>query len=282
MNAHPDYRAHGAACLMYGTAWKEDDTERCVRAAFEGGFRLFDTANQRKHYDEELVGAALAECRERHGIARSEIFIQTKFTHLDGQDHRLPYDPAAGVEEQVRQSFESSLRHLRTDYLDSFILHGPTRRSGLGTDDWAAWRAMTSLLDSGRVRAIGLSNVNAEQVRLIAEAGMGLPTFVQNRCYAATGWDREVRAYCASKRIRYQGFSLLTANRGTLADARVVRMARNYQLTPEGLVFAFAVSIGMLPLTGTQSPVHMRDDLAAASCPLDPDDVRIIEMLALG
>ena len=100
--------------FIYGTAWKEHRTEGLTRLALEVGFRGIDTANQRKHYFEAGVGAAIAAA----GIARDELFLQTKFTDVRGQDHRLPYDPDAPpfsselIWRQVEQSFASSLTHL--------------------------------------------------------------------------------------------------------------------------------------------------------------------------
>lgn len=105
--------------VIYGTAWKEDRTESLVAQAIEAGFRAIDTANQRKHYYEEGVGQAVKKAIAARSVPRADLFLQTKFTYARGQDHRLPYDPKAPVAEQLRQSFESSLEHLGTDYLDS-------------------------------------------------------------------------------------------------------------------------------------------------------------------
>src|SRR6476659_5657959 len=99
--------------FLYGTAWKEDDTERLTALALREGFRGIDTANQRKHYHEAAVGRAVMAS----GINRDELFLQTKFTHRGGQDHRLPYDPKAQVATQVEQSFASSLEHLGTTWI---------------------------------------------------------------------------------------------------------------------------------------------------------------------
>src|SRR5258705_1101283 len=104
--------------FLYGTAWKEERTEKLTSLALATGFRGIDTANQRKHYVEAAVGAALAAS----GVARSEVFLQTKFTYAKGQDHRLPYDPHASIATQVRQSFASSLEHLRVEHIESFVL----------------------------------------------------------------------------------------------------------------------------------------------------------------
>src|SRR5688500_3002372 len=201
--AHPPF--------LYGTAWKEDQTERLTRLAIDNGFRGIDTANQRKHYFEAGVGAAIEKC----GVPRAELFLQTKFTYRDSQDHRLPFDPDADVATQVKQSFASSLEHLRTDYIDSYVLHGPSRRRGLSPQDHEAWRAMEEL----DARALGISNVALDQLEELWSFARVKPSFVQNRCYAATRWDAKTRELCKRNGIVYQGFSLLTANAAELRSA---------------------------------------------------------------
>jgi diketogulonate reductase-like aldo/keto reductase len=94
--------------LIYGTAWKEDATEDLVRTAIGLGFRGIDTANQRRHYNEAAVGSAICKAL-KGGIKREELFIQTKYTYANGQDHRIPYDIRADYGTQVNQSFQSSL-----------------------------------------------------------------------------------------------------------------------------------------------------------------------------
>jgi diketogulonate reductase-like aldo/keto reductase len=141
--------------FLYGTAWKEQETQRLTELALRQGFRGIDTANQRRHYDEAAVGRVVAAAVEGGLLARKDLFLQTKFTFRQGQDHRLPYDPHASIAVQVEQSFTSSLEHLGTDVIDSFLLHGPTQRTGLATADWEAWRAMEIIQQSGRGRLLG-------------------------------------------------------------------------------------------------------------------------------
>jgi diketogulonate reductase-like aldo/keto reductase len=267
--------------ILYGTAWKEEATESLVVGALGAGFRGIDTANQRKHYDEAGAGRGIARAL-RSGIARDELFVQTKFTHLGGQDHRLPYDAAAPVADQVAQSFASSLAHLGLDRIDSLVLHGPSQRDGLAPADREAWRAIEALAAAGRVALIGISNVTARQVRDLVELARVAPAFVQNRCYAERGWDRAVRALCAEYGIVYQAFSLLTANRDVLAHRGVRAIAARHGVTPAQIVFRFAHEVGMLPLTGTRSPQHMREDLAIDRFELDPREVAIIDTASEG
>jgi diketogulonate reductase-like aldo/keto reductase len=169
--------------FIYGTAWKEDATTELVIRAVGAGFRAIDTANQPWHYSEPLVGDALKMCADA-GVTRSSLFIQTKFTPVDGHDHRVPYDPELELKGQVAQSFESSLRHLHTDYVDSYLLHGPYSSRGLGNSDWEVWGAIEEIHRSGRARMIGISNVKGEQLDLLVTKARIKPMIVQNRCYA--------------------------------------------------------------------------------------------------
>jgi diketogulonate reductase-like aldo/keto reductase len=265
---------------LYGTAWKKEATARLVQQAVAAGFRAIDTANQPIHYEEALVGEALLTLAQE-GIKRESLFLQTKFTSANGQDHRTPYDVKADLTTQVNQSFDSSLAHLHTDHLDSYVLHGPYSRYGLGKADWEVWAAIEGLYDAGKTRMIGISNVTADQLTGLCARARRKPMVVQNRCYAALGWDRDVRKICRAHGIVYQGFSLLTANRGVLAEPEVQAIAARLGTGVAQVIFRFAIQIGMLPLTGTTNPEHMKEDLACEQFTLSPDDLRLIEAIGL-
>src|SRR5947209_17840903 len=115
--------------FLYGTAWKEDATQRLAELALKQGFRGIDTANQRRHYDEAAVGRAISAAAAGGVAPRDDVFVQTKFTFRRGQDHRLPYDPDASIPIQVEQSLASSLEHLGADRIDSYLLPGPLQRT---------------------------------------------------------------------------------------------------------------------------------------------------------
>ncbi len=267
--------------FLYGTAWKEDDTRRLVEQALAVGFRGIDTANQRRHYHEAAVGQALAAALQTGRVARDDLFLQTKFTFRRGQDHRLPYDPDAPVATQVEQSFASSLANLGVDVIDAYVLHGPTQRAGLAEADRQAWRAMEALHDGGRARLLGVSNVSLEQLQLLCRHARIPPRFVQNRCYAIRGWDRAVRQFCAANGLVYQGFSLLTANPEILAHREMARIAQRHGRTVCQVVFRFALDAGMIPLTGTTSAEHMKEDLAVFDFHLEPEEIERVERLSL-
>jgi diketogulonate reductase-like aldo/keto reductase len=266
--------------FLYGTAWKEDQTAALTELALRSGFRGIDTANQRRHYFEAGVGEAVAKAYESGVVKREDIFLQTKFTYQRGQDHRLPYDPEASLATQVAQSLASSLEHLGTDHVDSFVLHGPSSNYDWTEADAEVWEAMRKERDAGHARLLGVSNVSLEHLQQIEATGTELPSFVQNRCYARLGWDRDVRAFCSARNIVYQGFSLLTANREVLEHPPLVDAAKQLKATPAQVVFAFARAVGMIPLTGTSSPEHMKQDLASMELMLPPELVKGIESIA--
>ena len=265
--------------FMYGTAWKEEATTQLVQLAVESGFTAIDTANQLIHYQEAMVGEAL-QALGKNGIKRDTLFLQTKFTSVDGQDHRTPYDASADLTTQVRQSFDSSLTHLCTDYVDSYVLHAPFSRRGLGEADWEVWAAMAGIYQSGKTKMIGISNVAAGQLAQLCEQANVKPMVVQNRCYAALGWDKEVREICQAHGIIYQGFSLLTANREVLIYPEIQKIARRLGAGPAQIIFRFAMQIGMLPLTGTTSQQHMKEDLQAEQLTLSSQEIERIEKIA--
>jgi diketogulonate reductase-like aldo/keto reductase len=274
------YNQVSVPSFMYGTAWKKQATARLVEQAVESGFTAIDTANQLIHYQEALVGEALRSLAAK-GVKRESLFLQTKFTSADGQDHRTPYDASADLTTQVQQSFASSLQHLHTDYLDSYVLHAPFSRRGLGAADWEVWAAMEAFYEAGKTKTIGVSNITAAQLTLLCQQAQVKPMMVQNRCFAVTAWDEEVRDICREHGIIYQGFSLLTANRDVLAEREILAIAAREGVGPEQVIFRFAHQVGMLPLTGTTNPQHMAEDLAAARITLSAEEVQRIETIAL-
>jgi diketogulonate reductase-like aldo/keto reductase len=267
--------------FMYGTAWKKEQTSRLVQQAVTAGFTAIDTANQLIHYNEALVGEALLELQKK-GIARDQLFLQTKFTSVNGQDHRTPYDASADLTTQVKQSFESSLLHLHTDVLDSYVLHGPYTRHGLAESDWEVWAAIEDHYRAGKTRMIGVSNVTAEQLTLLCTSSKVAtkPMVVQNRCYAILGWDREVREICRQHDIIYQGFSLLTANTKAINSPAVRSIAARLGATLAQIIFRFSMDVGMLPLTGTSSEEHMKEDLKSTEFTLTQEEISKIETIA--
>lgn len=267
--------------ILYGTAWKEDNTERLVAQALRLGFNGIDTANQRKHYFEEGVGFAVQKFLNTSQKTRADLFLQTKFTSIHGQDSRLPYDQFDSLTRQVKQSFASSLIHLQTDYIDSYILHGPTLSRGIIDADLEIWQAMEALVHEGKVNFLGISNVNIQQVEELYSKVSIKPSFIQNRCFTITQWDQDLRLFCKKHKIIYQGFSLLTANLPYLSNPYMQEVAIKYNKSIPQIIFRFAIHIGMLSLTGTTNPQHMKDDLDINDFELTTKEIQFIENMGL-
>lgn len=246
--------------LLYGTAWKKDETARLVATALREGFRGIDTACQPKHYEEAGVGEGVAAYLGEK-LTRGDLYLQTKFTSVSGQDpKRIPYDSRAPLSQQVLQSFDVSLRNLRTDYLDCLVLHSPMPTARQNDE---VWQAMETLVDAGKVRQLGISNCySLAQLEALYAAARVKPAVLQNRFYSETGYDKDIRTYCHKQFILYQSFWTLTANPEILAHRTVTGLAGKYQRTPAQVLFRYLTQVGVVPLTGTRSETHMREDLA--------------------
>jgi diketogulonate reductase-like aldo/keto reductase len=266
--------------LLYGTAWKKEQTADCVSLAIEQGFRGIDTACQPKHYNEPGVGQGVIRCLQNAALrlSREQLYLQTKFTPVSGQDPaRVPYDPSAPLTDQLAQSFKASLHNLQTSYLDCLVLHSPLQTR---SQTMEVWRAMEALVDSGGVRQLGISNCYdpGELERLHAGARIK-PAILQNRFYADTGYDREIRAYCRQQGIIYQSFWTLTANPRLLESVAVRRLAGLHSRTPAQVLFRYLTQQGAAPLTGTRSEAHMREDLAIFDFELSTDECAAVTAL---
>jgi len=263
--------------IIYGTAWKQMRTEELVRTAIRQGFRAIDTAGQPRHYHEPGVGAAVAAC-VRDGMSRSELYLQTKFTPLPGHDpQRVPYDPAAPPAQQVAQSFATSLRNLQTDYVDCLILHSALPDQDQMTE---VWDAMEQIFHAGGARQLGISNCSdAASLQSLYRTAKVKPAVVQNRFYAQTGYDQKIREFCRQQAISYQSFWTLTANPQLLAHRTLSMLAAKYARTPAQILFRYLTQSEVVPLTGTTSTTHMREDLEIFDFELTAGELRVVTEL---
>jgi diketogulonate reductase-like aldo/keto reductase len=263
--------------ILYGTAWKKEDTEALVSTALQLGFRGIDTACQPRHYHEAGVGAALAT-HLGGSMRRDELYVQTKFTPIGGQDpDRVPYDPAAPLDRQIAQSFAVSRQNLRTAYLDALVLHSPLATA---RETRAAWQSLEVIVQGGGAHQLGISHCYLlEDLEALYRAATVKPALVQNRFHAANGYDREIRAFCRAHGMIYQSFWTLTANRHLLEHRVMKMLAEQYARTPAQLLFRYLTQQDVVPLTGTRSVQHMREDLAIFEFELSASDVAAIDAL---
>lgn len=261
--------------LIYGTAWKEDRTADLVALALDKGFRGIDTACQPKHYKEPLVGEGIQRAYEK-GLKREDLFIQTKFTSINGQDpDNIPYDPKKTLPEQILESFSVSKKNLKTNYLDSLVLHSPMET---WEETFLAWEVMESLIEKGEVKQIGISN--CYDLGLLTELYKRAkikPALLQNRFYRETNYDKDLREFCAKNSIFYQCFWTLRANPHIVESKAVTDIAKEKGKTPAQVFFRCLNQLGIFPLIGTTSEKHMEQDLDVFSFDLSDEECERIQ-----
>lgn len=263
--------------MIYGTAWKKEETARLVELALLSGFRRVDTACQPKHYREDLVGVGL-ENAFKTGIKRDEVFIQTKFTPLGGQDvDNMPYLASDGVITQLEKSFAKSKENLKIDFIDSYVLHSPIFPI---EDLIKVFEQMQEFVQNGEVGQIGISNCyDINLLMYLYENSNIKPKVVQNRFYKESNYDKEIREFCKQKDITYQSFWSLTANPHLLQSMEVQTLAQKYNKTQAQIFYKFLNHIGITPLNGTASKTHMLEDLDIRSFSLEESEVSEVSKL---
>ncbi|CAF9914411.1 hypothetical protein IMSHALPRED_001903 [Imshaugia aleurites] len=256
--------------FLYGTAWKKEKTADLVYQAICSGFKGIDTAAQPKHYREDLVGQGVRRALSENRISRDDLYIQTKFTSINGQDpNKMPYDPTASISEQVHTSIKSSLMNMRpaaqessseSTYLDCLVLHSPLPTMAQTLE---AWRAAESYVPH-KIRYLGVSNVTQGILEQLYDAAEIKPAIVQNRFYPSTHFDVSVRAFCVEKSIVYQCFWTLSANPKIIFGPEVGLVANQVGLTPYEAMYSLVLALdNVVVLNGTTNAKHMVDDLSS-------------------
>lgn len=260
--------------MIYGTAWKKEQTANLVHQAISCGFRAIDTAGQPKHYQEDLVGQGLLKAY-KDGIKREELFLQTKYTPIDGQDKtNMPYLESDDIVTQVEKSFKNSKKNLHTDFIDSYILHSPIFPA---SKLLKVWDVMSGFVKNKEVGQIGISNCyDLDVLQYLYNKVEVKPSVVQNRFYKQSGYDKEIRAWCKEKGIIYQSFWSLTANIHILNSETVKNLAVKYSKTQAQVFYRFLNHIDITPLNGTTSKEHMMEDLDIFSFELEANEIENI------
>ena len=260
--------------FIYGTAWKKAATADLVYEALSSGFTAIDTACQPKHYREDLVGEGVRRAMKELNLKRQDIYIQTKFTSLNGQDpDNVPYDTKASIAEQVKASVEKSLEHLRApeaenhpnqpSYIDTILLHSPLATID---DTMEAWRTLEEYVAQGRILNLGISNCTLFTLMDVCERATIKPGVLQNRFYPTTKFDIGVRKFCKDNFIIYQSFWTLTANPGLVWSNEVGQLANELNISRQAALYCLILGLpgdNTTILNGTKSTQHMKDDLQA-------------------
>jgi 2,5-diketo-D-gluconate reductase A len=238
--------------------WKVsgDQAETAVRAALAAGYRHIDTATM--YGNEAQVGSALAGS----GVERADVFVTTK----------IPPRQAGHEDDVLRRS----LRALRTDYVDLWLIHWPPRRSGASRE---MWNALRDLRDEGLVRAIGVSNYSLAQIDLLTDATGETPAVNQVR-WSPSRYDPALAAGHAERGVVLEGYSPLRDSR--LGDPVLTDIARAHQVTPAQVVLRWHLEHGVTVIPKSVRPERIAANIDLLGFRLSPAEVASVDALGRG
>ena len=265
---------HGSGempAVGFGTLFKDlSVTTQAVKAALEAGFRHFDCAE--RYRNEEMVGVALQEVIEAGKVRREDVFITTK---LWNTNHRP---------ERVEPAFEASCRRLQVDYIDCYLIHTPFAfkpgddqdpRDEYGQVIYDSgvtlietWRALERLVDEGRCKSIGLSDITLERLQEIVAVARIKPAVVQVESHPyLPEWD--LLEFCQQHGIIVLAFAPLGHGMepNVLEDSVITGIAKRIQKTPAQVALAWSVQRGVAFLTTSATPSHIRENIDISTLP---------------
>src|SRR6478672_9573241 len=247
-------------------------TKNATQAALEAGFRQLDTAE--RYRTEKEVGEAMREVFEAGKIKRQDVFIATK---LWNNNHRP---------ERVKPAFEASLKKLQLDYVDLYLIHtpfafqpgdeqDPRDASGnviydRGVTLLDTWRALESLVDEGRCKAIGLSDVGLQQTKEIFDAARIKPAVVHVESHPYLP-EWELLDYCQQNGIVLQAFAALghSMEPKLLEDPVITAITKRVNKTPAQVLLAWGIQRGTALLTTSKTPSRIKENFEVSTLPED-------------
>ena len=266
--------AHGSGempALGFGTLIPDPaETRKATKLALKAGFRQLDSAE--RYRNETEVGEAMQEVFKEGKIKREEVFVATK---LWNSNHRP---------ERVKPAFEASLKRLQLDYIDLYLIHTPfafqpgddqdPRDEGGNViyDKWVTlldtWRALENLVDEGRCKAIGLSDVNVEKAKEIVEAARIKPAVIHVESHPYLP-EWELLEFCKQNGIVLQAFAALghSSEPRLLDDPVITSIVKEVNKTPAQVVLAWAVQRGTALLTTSKTPSRIQENFDISTLP---------------
>ena len=245
-------------------------TRTATKAALEAGFRQFDAAE--RYRNEKEVGEAIQEVFKAGAIKREDVFIATK---LWNNNHRP---------ERVKPAFEASLEKLQLDYVDLYLIHTPFAfQPGDEQDPRDAngnviydkgvtlldtWRALEGLVDEGKCKAIGLSDISLDPTKEIFEAARIKPAVVHVECHPYHP-QSDLLDYCQKNGIVLQAFAALghSSEPSLLKDPVITAVAQRVNKTPAQVLLAWAIQRGTAPLTTSKTPSRIQENFQVSALP---------------
>ncbi|HZB89843.1 MAG TPA: aldo/keto reductase [Stellaceae bacterium] len=268
--------AHGSGAMPaagFGTLIADPlATRQATKTALEVGFRHFDCAE--RYRNEQAVGDAMQDVFKAGAIQRKDVFVTTK---LWNNNHRP---------ERVKPAFEASRRRLRLDYVDCYLVHTPfafqpgdeqdprDERGQVIYDSGVTlvetWRALEGLVDEGRCKAIGLSNINLEKLQEIVEAARIKPAVVEVESHPyLPEWD--LLDYCQRQGIVLLAFAALGhgLEPRLLNHPVITAIAQRLRKTPAQVLLAWAVQRGTAFLTTSVTRARIQENFELSALPED-------------
>ena len=245
-------------------------TKNATKAALEVGFRQLDASE--RYRNEKEVGEAIQEVFKAGKIKREDVFIATK---LWNNNHRP---------QRVKPAFEASLKKLRLDYVDLYLIHTPFAfQPGDDQDPRDAngnviydkgvtlldtWRALESLVDEGKCKAIGLSDIGLGQAKEIFESGRIKPAVIHVESHPyLPQW--ELLDFCKMNGIVLQAFAALghSSEPNLLEDPVITAIAKRVNKTPAQVLLAWAIQRGTALLTTSKTPSRINENFEVSALP---------------
>lgn len=240
--------------------WQASDAEAefAVSEAIKTGYRLIDTAAV--YGNEAGVGRAVA----RANVPRDELFITTKLWNSDQGYH------------SAMAAFEKSLKRLGLDYIDLYLIHWPVPSRGLFVE---TWRVFESLYNSGKVRAIGVSNFMPEHIHTLMESTEVIPAVNQVEVHPDFQ-QQALRRFCAKYDIAVESWSPIGGSNGTLLDEQIVKdIAEAYNKTPAQIVLRWHIQSGLITIPKSVRPDRIRENADVFDFVLDEVDMLELALL---
>jgi diketogulonate reductase-like aldo/keto reductase len=245
-------------------------TRAATRAALEAGFRLLDTAE--RYRTEREVGQAMQDVFKEGKVKREDVFVITKLWNTNHRPQR------------VKPAFEASLKRLQLDYVDLYLIHtpfafqpgdeqDPRDSSGKVIYDSTVtlldtWRALEGLVDDGRCKAIGLSDVSLEQAKGIVDVARIKPAVIHVESHPYLP-EWELLNYCKQNGIVLQAFAALghSSEPNLLEDPVITAIAKRINRRPAQVLLAWAIQRGTAPLTTSKTPSRIKENFEVSAIP---------------
>lgn len=251
-------------CIGYGTYLIDNDNAyECVLNAFKLGYRHIDSAQD--YGNEEAIGKAIRDA----GIKRSEIFLTTKVAA-----HLKTYEDA-------KRSIQESLNRLNINYIDLLLIHCPTpwedfenRTKTYFKENLEVWKAMVEFYKAGKVKAIGVSNFNIDDIKNIND-NSSVKVMVNQISVSIGNYPKNIIDYCKDNNIVVEAYCPNIHGRAFKNDF-IIDMAKKCNTNVATLCIAYTLQLGLVSLPKSTSISHMEENIKALDFVISEEDMKIL------